>query len=290
MAKKFNDQKKHNDVISASVDWNPMARFMNALLNAEVTGLDAVFSLNSVAIANKFAVMPVDIRVVSIGLVGTLNGGVGLYKAEEVELDKTVDPWEWVPRTGYHMKWDTEELGNSTADLLVVDDLMEINFAEGIEEGTIAYAMKVQRLTGDKSNTDAQYQWLFAVAGAGGEYEGPFKVTYNSDTDRFIIGDLRSTMDYHSDIIISGTSTVEKTVREFLDRSGNTNGYIYYSITGQTFSPFFNVTLNISNGGSIPAQTDSIAQVLLARYFYDGTSMTTLRQLQFGNIVFDGRW
>ena len=286
----FDDQKEEHDHISASQDWNTMTRFMNAMLNANVVGLDAVFSLDRVEISNPFNVLPVDIRIAKITGAGTLNSGTGTYKVEEVFLNKDViTAWVWDIRTDYHIKWDTEDLGNSTEDLLVLDDIFEINGESGLAVGTLVYAMKVQRLAGDKTNID-NYQWLFVVGGASGGYDGPFKVTYDSGADEFVVGATRSAAAFDTDIVISGLDDIELTTPETIARGGNTNGYIYYSMTGQAGAPFFNITLNISNGGTIPAQTTSTVQVLLFRYFHDGSTLTFERQLQRGNITIPGRF
>lgn len=129
----------------------------------------------------------------------------------------------------------------------------------------------------------------FQIA-AGGKYKGPFAVTYDSAADEFVVGATRDAAAQDTDIVTSGLDIIELTMKETIARGANTNGYIYYSMTGQGGTPFFNITLNINNGGTIPAQTTAIAQVLLARYFHNGTTVSVLRQLQFGNIKFPGRW
>ena len=286
----FDDTKEADDKISASKDWNPMARFLNSLLRANVVGLDATFSLDLVTIENPFNIIPVDLRICKITGKGTLNAGVGTYKAEALFLNKDDEnAWLWDLRTDYHIKWDSEELGNSTSDLLILDDLYEINGTSGIENDTIVMAMKVQSLAGDKTNI-VQYQWLFLIGGGGAGYDGPFAVTYDAVVDEFIVGATRSAANKITDIIISGVDDIEINAQETILRGANTDGYIYYELVGQGGAPFFNRTLKISNGGAVPAQQAGTALVFLARYFYDGSSVTVLRQLQRGNITIPGRW
>ncbi len=125
---------------------------------------------------------------------------------------------------------------------------------------------------------------------AGAAYGGPFIVTYDSTADGFVVGSTRDALTYNTDIITSGLNELELLVPETITRGSNTDGYIYYTLVGQVAAPEFTRTLKVSTGGTIPAQTTTDAQVLLARFFYDGSTVTVLRQLQFGNITFPGRW
>lgn len=130
----------------------------------------------------------------------------------------------------------------------------------------------------------------FQIPVGGASYGGPFIVTYDATTDNFTVGSTRDVLTYNTDIVISGLDHLELSLKEIIPRGTNTDGYIYYDMIGQVPAPGFAITLMVSDGGAIPAQTVTTAKVFLARFFYDGTTMTHLRQLQFGNIIYDGRW
>lgn len=284
MAGMFDDIKKKGDFLNAKEDWNKAAQYLNSLMKMSSSNLNVSMGLNACSIELPNGMRASELRLAKLTGAGTLNSGTGTYKAEELFLDKTdINAWLWDIRADDHLKWDTEDIGNSTTITTVIDDLYEINGTSGIENDTVVVAMKVDRLVNDKDNL-TNYQWIFMIGGGGGGgYDGPYKVTYDAVLDKIVVGAGR-TVNF-PDIIVAGQETHQYADPELVDvPTTSSKQWLYYEVTADAD---FVVTTSVVYRASIQAQgNEEIAFPVATIKRSDGPApySYTIEQTQFGNV------
>jgi hypothetical protein len=121
---------------------------------------------------------------------------------------------------------------------------------------------------------------VVAEPGAGGgAYDGPFAVTQGPSTNLVYVGDnIRNTLGV-TDFIDLHPTHVQKTTRESLTIT--VTGYVYYQIRRDT------QVVSLLNAAALPTANATTGYVPLAYVTFSGGAVTSIVQIQYGNITWD---
>lgn len=135
-----------------------------------------------------------------------------------------------------------------------------------------AFAFSVNSATG---LTD----WFFQEGGGGGAYTGPFAAVLNTSTYLVEVGGSRSAAS--PDSIICHPDVLTYTAMQTVAIPGA--GYVYIAVTREGTVSATAPTY----GATVPANTAVIIYIPICSVAFSGGLPTSVRQLQYGNIIID---